>query len=51
MSIEVRNLSKKFGTFAALQRRQPAMSQTGELSRCSAPPAPARQRCCESSRG
>jgi ABC-type multidrug transport system ATPase subunit len=46
MSIEVRNLSKQFGTFAAL-RDISLEVHSGELLHCSVLPALAKPRCYE----
>ncbi len=51
MSIDIRNVSKTFGTFAALRRRQLRGARRASSWRCSGRPAPARRRCCASSPG
>jgi sulfate transport system ATP-binding protein len=50
MSIEVRNINKRFGNFAALDNMNLDIP-AGELVACSGRPAPARPRCCASSPG
>ena len=50
MSIEIRNVSKHFGDFHALRRRVAWTSRPASWSRCWAPRAAARPRCCASSR-
>jgi hypothetical protein len=47
MSIEIRNISKRFGNFVALDNINLDIP-TGELVACSALPAAARRRCCAS---
>ena len=49
MSIEVRNVTKRFGSFVALRRRQLHRAAGRAASRCSGRRARARRRCCGSS--
>ena len=51
MSIEVRNISKRFGDVRRARRRRPATSRPASWSRCSGRRARARPRCCASSPG
>ena len=50
MAISVRNVSKRFGDFVALRRRQPSRSRRARSPRCSARAAAASRPCCGSSR-
>ena len=51
MSIEARNISKSFGAFTALERRQPFGQAAANWWPCWVLPARARRRCCGSSPG
>jgi hypothetical protein len=49
MSIHIHNISKTFGSFNALEETSTSRSKPANSSRCSAPAAAARPRCCASS--
>ena len=51
MSIKIQNVTKRFGTFAALDKRQPRHPGRHVARAARARRAPARRRCCGSSPG